>query len=686
MLKDYSKLHISLESIYSILFFQNLSVSPAFLETIFLQSTFVRFIFVYGNPIESFVVAAVVPHKFILEKWKQEYAIENVCEDKAFKQFLFQDIVKKGRENKLLPHEIPHSIYVDQEEWTPQNGLLTESFKFNRRELEKHYAKTLENLYKEFKEEQQKKKADKEKIQQLVRKTLETVMNLDSKDFESESLISIGMSSLDAVRISSSLEKELQVQIPIPIIFNEESNLSTLTQYLMDPLTSNLSDSTFNSNTNISQKKNANIANYSIDLKKEFEAYRYLLDECFSTVDFTDVSDQTDYHLKNGDCIFLTGSTGFIGRVILVSLLEIFPDSSIICLVRNKTKSELKYLLQENQLWNSKYDKKWETDKVEVLSSDLSKLYFGLSEEDFQKLSDRVDCIIHSAAQINTLLGYPHLKLPNVEGTLNVIRLASWKNRNETDSKLKRKTKSSIFFLSSMSALDCCLLSTIPDSINLMNTFSSERASKAGGYSQSKFLADCLVAYASKNGRLPVQIFRLGFISSHTKTGTSNTTDWFNRLLAAIISTKSFCWAGSSKAVELIPVDWTVSTLLSLSQFADFGNSFPLITSSPTKLNDIFQWIIEFHPEGEKTFGIEKSYSAWIQAMKRTLPLANPFFPLLYDFENQNDYVSTTTSSFHSNFPSQLENGSLQIQLKSPPITKEIFKKSFEYLKEIKYF
>lgn len=106
------------------------SVSPAYLETLFLQCPSIRFIFVYGEPIRSFVVAAVVPHEIVIQQWQSAHPeVQNVLEDRQFRTRIHQEIIKVAQQKKLLVHEIPHGIFLDHQEWTPQNALLTESFK-----------------------------------------------------------------------------------------------------------------------------------------------------------------------------------------------------------------------------------------------------------------------------------------------------------------------------------------------------------------------------------------------------------------------------------------------------------------------------------------------------------------------------------------------------------------------------
>ncbi len=109
--------------------------------------------------------------------------------------------------------------------------------------------------------------------------------------------------------------------------------------------------------------------------------------------------------------ILLTGATGFLGSHILRELLK--KKMHVICLVRNeeKLKNILKYYFPEE----------CERFQYSVRTGDISKPKFGMSDEDYDALADRVEMVIHTAANVSHAGHYADFERTNVIGTQNVI-------------------------------------------------------------------------------------------------------------------------------------------------------------------------------------------------------------------------------------------------------------------------
>ena len=122
---------------------------------------------------------------------------------------------------------------------------------------------------------------------------------------------------------------------------------------------------------------------------------------------------------------FLTGSTGYIGAHIAVGLLESHPEP-LNLLIRAKTASEA-----EERLWRA-----WQLhldfprfeqflrSRVHVFRGDLVEHRFGLGDEDYRRLAQSTDSVIHCAASLNRKSERSCLNV-NLRGTLEVIQLAA---------------------------------------------------------------------------------------------------------------------------------------------------------------------------------------------------------------------------------------------------------------------
>ena len=111
------------------------------------------------------------------------------------------------------------------------------------------------------------------------------------------------------------------------------------------------------------------------------------------------------------------------------------------------------------------------------------------------------------------------LKAANVDGTKELLRITS-------------KGVPKVFnFMSSTSVFSSFNLRIREsDSITGQST-----PYTAEGYSKSKWVAEKLVDAARSRG-LCANIFRLGMVSWHTKSGHYNKPDWFNRLVSGVIT------------------------------------------------------------------------------------------------------------------------------------------------------
>ena len=109
--------------------------------------------------------------------------------------------------------------------------------------------------------------------------------------------------------------------------------------------------------------------------------------------------------------VLLTGATGFLGSHILRELLR--RKMNVICLVRNeeKLKSVLKYY----------FPREHEYFRYKTRIGDIKQPRLGLSEEEYALLANKVDMVIHTAANVSHAGHYKDFERTNVIGTQHVI-------------------------------------------------------------------------------------------------------------------------------------------------------------------------------------------------------------------------------------------------------------------------
>ncbi|MBO5879232.1 MAG: AMP-binding protein [Clostridia bacterium] len=109
--------------------------------------------------------------------------------------------------------------------------------------------------------------------------------------------------------------------------------------------------------------------------------------------------------------VLLTGATGYLGSHILRELLK--RKMHVICLVRdeNKLKDILRYY----------FPKEHEYFRYKVKRGDITKKKLGLSDEDYELLTTKVDMVIHTAANVSHAGHYDDFERTNVQGTKNIV-------------------------------------------------------------------------------------------------------------------------------------------------------------------------------------------------------------------------------------------------------------------------
>ncbi|KAL6446597.1 hypothetical protein ACFW04_001245 [Cataglyphis niger] len=130
-----------------------------------------------------------------------------------------------------------------------------------------------------------------------------------------------------------------------------------------------------------------------------------------------------------GQSIFLTGATGFLGKVFIEKILRCCPNiGEIFILMRPKKGLSLNERL-EKMLNLPIYDKLREEQpsnfrKLIAISGDISQENLGLSAVDRQILIERVTIIIHNAASVKFNDSLKYAILTNTRSTRDICILA----------------------------------------------------------------------------------------------------------------------------------------------------------------------------------------------------------------------------------------------------------------------
>jgi amino acid adenylation domain-containing protein/thioester reductase-like protein len=290
--------------------------------------------------------------------------------------------------------------------------------------------------------------------------------------------------------------------------------------------------------------------------------------------------------------VLLTGSTGFLGAYLLYELIQ-QTQATIHCLVRSRNAEEARTKvlksLQAYSLWNESFG-----SRIVPVSGDLSKPSLGISPDIYEALAGKIDVIYHNGALVNFLFPYSAFKASNVQGTREILKLAS---------QVKHKP------VHYVSTVDVFGFGEASDHRVVLET---DRLAPSGslvsGYAQSKWVAEKLVTMAGETG-LPVSIYRPGVISGHSQTGTWNPNDLLWSVFRASIRLGRA--PDLDLALSLTPVDYVSRALIHLSKQKEFlGQTFHVVNPNPIQLSELVNTL--------RSFGYELAkipYRQWLSEL-----------------------------------------------------------------------
>lgn len=259
--------------------------------------------------------------------------------------------------------------------------------------------------------------------------------------------------------------------------------------------------------------------------------------------------------------ILLIGSTGYLGAHILDAFIK-NNKGTVYCLVRPKNSIDIEKRLKDtlNFYFGDTYKDEF-SKRIHVVHGDIVENNLGLSDKDFDMLSNNIDAVINSGALVKHFGIKKKFEEINVTGTQNVIDFCS-------------KTKKRLLHISTISISgngekEETIIET-PENINKKKIFKETDIyvgqNIKGVYSTTKFRAELLVLEAISNG-LNAQILRLGNIVNRYSDGLFQKNADENAFAKRI---KSFIEIGAfpkyllPHSIELTPVDLATEAIIKI--------------------------------------------------------------------------------------------------------------------------
>jgi thioester reductase-like protein len=245
------------------------------------------------------------------------------------------------------------------------------------------------------------------------------------------------------------------------------------------------------------------------------------------------------------DAVLLTGGTGVLGARLLADILR-HTNAPVYCLIRAESEEDgrrrLRVALAGRGLWRADYE-----TRIVPVPGDLTRPRLGLDQHRLDELADLTGEIYHSAALINLLYPYGLLRPTNVDGTLNVVRLAARTRAKH----LHFISTLGVFFSEAFAGHTVSEWDEPADPTGIGSTFAT-----------SKWVADALVRQVRERGATAT-VYRLARVTGDSGTGESKVDDLFCRTL------KTYVQLGVAPVdgeLDISPVDHLARAIGALSR------------------------------------------------------------------------------------------------------------------------
>jgi thioester reductase-like protein len=259
---------------------------------------------------------------------------------------------------------------------------------------------------------------------------------------------------------------------------------------------------------------------------------------------------------------FLTGFPGFIGRRLVVRLLEEDPELRVVALVEARMAEAARAAAAEIG-----------GDRVEILTGDIAERRLGLADADWERLTAEVTSAFHLAAIYNLAVPLEIAQRVNVDGTGNVLELCA------ACEKLER-----------LNYVSTAYVAGVRKGVVYEHELTLGQAFK-NHYESTKFQAEVWARDAMD--AVPTTIYRPAIVVGDSRTGETQKFDGPYYMLRVI----SFCesrgtpipqFGRAAAPFNVVPVDFVVDALVAGSQSAEaVGETLHLVDPEPVTASEL---------------------------------------------------------------------------------------------------
>uniref|UniRef100_A0A146LDG8 Fatty acyl-CoA reductase n=1 Tax=Lygus hesperus TaxID=30085 RepID=A0A146LDG8_LYGHE len=382
--------------------------------------------------------------------------------------------------------------------------------------------------------------------------------------------------------------------------------------------------------------------------------------------------------------VFITGASGFLGRLLVEKLLRVCEVKKLYILVRTKKgtspRERLQSIFQVQVMDKLRSLKPDFMDSIELIEGDCSLPDLGIKAEARAILTEKINVVFHGAATVNFEEPLKKATAINVCGTKDVAKLChemkhltAFVHVSTAFCHCPRREIKEMFY---DAPLTCDNLMKLTEALNdeqLAKISPTIMAEWPNTYAFTKAIAeDAIKTYATG---LPVSVFRPAIVVSTLRDPIEG---WIDNLYgpSGIIAG---CGAGLIRVVrvdpnvrsELVPADLCVNGLMAAAYKTSLlgpTNDIPIFNFTPSKENP--QTFAEFYQRTLKVGNVMPPTQAiWYLTLTE---IASPFWYIIFSF-------------FIHTLPAFLIDAVLVILQKKPKALK-IYRKIHKFLEVLAYF
>ena len=363
--------------------------------------------------------------------------------------------------------------------------------------------------------------------------------------------------------------------------------------------------------------------------------------------------------------VLLTGVTGFLGAHILDYLLT-NSSCSIYCLVRKdpSTTVEQKVLNRLHFYFGDKYDKLL-GKRFFVIKSDLTKDKLGLTSEDLDLLSEKISCVINSAAMVKHYGDYSTFEKINVTSVTKLINFC-------------KKYNKQLIQISTISVSG----NTLTDILNNPDGFDSDvdfaetdlyiGQSLENVYVRSKFEAEKLILEEISQNNLNALILRVGNITNRLTDGkfqSNPTENAFANKLKSFIKLSTVPDYILDNYIEFSPVDKVAEAIIkSIEYYSNNISVLHIYNPNHVYIKNFIQLLPE---DLDINVVSEEEFNNFIKSILKDNSKKELISNILNDLDSNNKLVYDTHIKIKSEFSQKFLS---QIGFTWPVIQKEYIK------------